>query len=81
MRHKQSREDGWCLVYEDGRQSPIAEVKTRELAERVVMALWDRYGPRFHRSDPAHKKQLSGATDRFRVLVGPTPASARDPLG
>jgi hypothetical protein len=75
-RKARSRDDGYCLIYEENKRSPIGEVKTQGLAERLVMRLWGEYGPRFDRSEPASTKRLSGSDDRFRRLLRTNPIHA-----
>jgi len=75
-RKAHSREDGYCLIYEESKKSPIGEVKTQALAERIVMSLWEKYGPRFHRSEPTSGKRFSGSDGRFRRLLHTNPIHA-----
>jgi len=75
-RRARSREDGYCLIYEENRKSPIGEVKTQGVAERIVLSLWDKYGPRFHRSEPTAAKRMSGSDGRLRQLSGANPIHA-----
>ena len=44
-------QEGYCLIYEDGRPAPIGELKQSE-AENAVKNLWEKYGHRFNRSNP-----------------------------
>ena len=69
-------QDGYCLIYEDGRSSPIGEVRTVSQAERVVMSLWDKYGKRFHRPEPTSSKRLTGSAKRLYTLVNGHPIHA-----
>jgi hypothetical protein len=75
-RKARSREDGYCLIYEENKRSPIGEVKTQGHAERLVMSLWEKYGPRFHRSEPTSTKRMFGSDDRLRRLLNTSPIHA-----
>ena len=69
--------EGFCLIYEKGKRSPIGELKESEV-EPVVGRLWEKYGHRFHSSNPKSKRSRID-NDRLDELRWAIPAHALKP--
>jgi hypothetical protein len=68
--------DGFCLII-DEHGTPIFETRNLDEAGRLVTILWEKYGHRFHRSEPRSRRSYGGDGSRLRSLLNAHPLHAR----